>query len=139
MKKLILSGVILGSSVLLLTGCGVKKVTCTNETSTTGITQKMTSVGYFRNNKLTKIENEVRMTFDEEYASNITDETIDELKKTIEEEAKEEGYNVTVKRESSTEVSIKMNAKASELGDGENYGKPEDMKKELEESGFTCK
>ncbi len=139
MKKLILSSVILGSMVLLLTGCGVKKVTCTNEASSTGITQKMTSVGYFRNNKLTKVENEISMIFDEEYASNITDDAVDELKEAMESSAKEEGYEVTVKRVSDTEVRVKMNAKASDLSESENYGTPSDMKKSMEEEGFTCK
>lgn len=142
MKKLLLS---LGL-VLVLTGCGGKKLTCTAEEEEMGMKMVGKATITFKGDKVAKVKETADVTVTDEMKS-----LIDTLKSSLEESYNK--YNdygvkakVTVKDATiSTSIEYNVNKISDEnlekLKDSDIYysGTYDEVKKALEDEGFTCK
>lgn len=137
-------------AMVLLTGCGTKTLTCTKTEEDSGLSMKEEVTMKFKNNKV----NYVKMSID----STATDDDIKDnwglfvsFLGSAYEEKDEDGIKISVKNDEENyayKVSIEVDLeKAGEKalaeydldGIADSNSKLEDVKKEAEEDGFTCK
>lgn len=128
-SKLIVPALI---TLVTLTGCGGKKLSCTMEQSSLGLENKTTIQFNFKEDKINSMKATIEMVLPDEYKDQKQD-LIDELKDSDE--------NITV---TETKNGIKATItgdsdQLEELGLDDETVNYEDVKKELEDQGYTCK
>ncbi|MDD6223827.1 MAG: hypothetical protein PUB18_02375 [bacterium] len=138
-------------AILVITGCGSeKKLTCTNNKDSNGLKMDQEIVMKFKDKKV----NYIQMTIDAKATNDTIKNNWDMFATQLEsqyKETKEDGINLTVKNDKknySYKISLEVDlTKASEaslkkhsLDNIANKNSSiEDVKKEAEKSGFTCK
>lgn len=123
---------ILASLLVLftLTGCGQKGLTCTTETSSTGMEMKSTVTAKFKGDKLNSMKVSVDVTLPD---------SLKEQKKTMMESFKNDSTVKNAKiEETKNGFKLEGSANAKDLGTDDN-AKYDDVKKALENSGYKCK
>lgn len=135
-KGMLLAG--LAISALLVTGCGEEKRTlnCTLKEDAGGATTTSNMEVKFKGDKAESIAMDIVIEYDEKYASfaDTFKQTLEAQKGTLE----DTGYEVKI---TSGKNSVKLTAKgnADTLTEDESTGTYEATKKNLEDSGYTCK
>lgn len=131
MKK---KGLLLAFLVLLLTtGCGKKKLTCTREEDG----QKSTLKVNFKDDKAEKVTLGIEMEFDEE----VDDKELDERIKSFKEYYESSGFeDVEVKAKGKKlNISVSMDANKFMANAEDEELSYDSIKKELEDGEYTCK
>ena len=143
MKKLVLFLIL----ILIVTGCGKKKTEVIELNCTKTLSDQISSVVYenkytYEEKKLTKAETDTTLTFTTEGISNLdTFKTYAEASK--DEYNKKDGVKATLTtKDNSINIVVKYNPdKMTETELANNFFDKdlEDLKKELENEGYTCK
>lgn len=148
MKKVIL-GFLAIVLMISLTGCGNKKITCTNESGSS----KEEAIIEYKDTSIKKLTYTVKEKSDSEYL----DQLIEATKEYVDTYNKVNGMTMSVSKENNEYLVLKMiydfnkidiNQAKSVLGD--DYDEHEDLfetknkklddvKKSLEDEGYTCK
>ena len=119
-------------TLVTLTGCGGKKLTCTMSEKTLGIQNNMSVVVTFKNNKVDKMKATVDMILPDEYKDQKQTliDTLKDSNKNIEVIETKDGIRTTISGNSDM---------AGELDLGDEIVTYDDVKKEFEEQGYNCK
>lgn len=143
MKKIV--GISILTVLLLLTSaCGTKKLVCTQKGSDIGKKTETTLEVFFDGKKVSKVKEKIEITFEEEYK-----DSIDSYYKALNENYKdgplEEGIDVKVTK-GDDNICVDLNIDMKKQTDESNAGNVVDasaerseIKKSLEDSGYTCK
>ena len=125
-------GLLTFCSLAVLTGCGNKNLSCTMESSTSGMNTTNNVEINFKNDKVEKMKVVMDIEVHDEYKDQ-KQTLIDSLKqadKTMEVKETKKGIQVTADENSSYFSKLNLN---------DNKAKYSDVKKALEDGGFTCK
>ena len=119
-------------TLVTLTGCGGKKLTCTMSEKTLGIQNNMSVVVTFKNNKVDKMKATVDMILPDEYKDQKQTliDTLKDSNKNIEVIETKDGIRTTISGNSDM---------AGELDLDDEIVTYDDVKKEFEEQGYNCK
>lgn len=143
MKKIIgVSGILL---VLFVTSaCGTKKLVCTSTGTDIGKKNTIRMEVLFDGKKAKKINEKISFEFEEGYKDSVNT-YYDVLKETYKEDTLGEGVTVKVtKGDSNIDVNLTIDVKAQQNADNasseiDTSKTREEMKKEFESKGYTCK
>ena len=135
MNKKLLGILGIGCGLLLLTGCGGSSntLTCSKEADGQNMT---TSISFDKDGKPESATLEIVMDGSEE--EGVTKENIGDYAEMVEAYFCSEDYDSCKVTTSGLTITLKATAKPSAL-DLEEEATKEDLKKEAEEDGFTCK
>ena len=142
MKRIITSSLLITMVCFLLVGCGEKKVTCTKEDKSDNLTQTETITGTFKDDKVNKLDVKVDLKLEGDHLTNI--DSIYSSIKTQYEALQEDGIAIkTSKGKDSISVKITMTpgkmSSDNDLSVIDDEATADNMKKEFEELGYTCK
>lgn len=146
MKNFLKVGV-LALVLVLVSGCGAKGkvLTCTMTNEETGMKSDQTMKVSFKDNKASKVNMTMKMTLDDEYASYLSS-----VKSMMDSEFEEFTSKTGVKYDSKADkntININLELDVTKLSESDlkdmnfdnSLGTYDEVKKSLEESGYTCK
>lgn len=143
MKRLVgFIGIVL--VLFLASACASKKLVCTSTGTDIGKTNTIRMEVLFDGKKATKINEKISFEFEEGYRDSI-DTYYDVLKETYKKDILGEGVDVKVtKGDSNIDVALVIDVKAQENAENassevDTSKSREEIKKELESKGYTCK
>ncbi len=147
MKKLVLTGV-LAASLLVSTGCEkTKTLECSYSQDTSIYSMKQDISATFKGEKLSTIDQTVKMTIADKYTAYM-DKMLESAKKQYESYENKKGLSIDVKQDGS-DIIVSMNMEPAKM-DKETLKKVsgtddystetyENAKSSLEKRGYTCK
>lgn len=142
MKKFLFMGFL--GMIVLTTGCGKNNLECSYTGTDTGKKIETKINVSFKDDKAYKVKEKINMEFNDEYKSNI-----DSISKALEEQYKtykeDDGFKVNItKGDKNIDVDIEIDVEKQkdQKVDGniiDVEASKEDIKKDLENSGYKCK
>jgi len=138
-------GLLLIGMILLLSGCGEKKLTCTKDDSNTGESSSYKMVLTYKKDTLTKMHATDAITLSDEYKDQI-DDMVSKYNSLYDDFNKIDGFKATVTGKDNV-ITITVDTDVTKLSDDDKSSlgvnvystSYNDAKSNIEADGFTCK